>query len=94
MWDGVEERIRRRLAIWKRQYMSKGMRITLIKSTLASIPIYQLSLFRMPKLVVKRLDMEEDSVLWKGGGLDIFRIRDAYNLMVAPNPLVFPKKII
>ena len=81
IWDGVEERIRRRLAIWKMQYMSKGVRITLIKSTLASIPIYQLSLFRMPKLVVKRLDMEEDSVLWKGGGLDIFRIRDAYNLM-------------
>ncbi|RVX13136.1 putative mitochondrial protein [Vitis vinifera] len=31
MWDGVEERMRRRLALWKRQYMSKGGRITLIK---------------------------------------------------------------
>ena len=48
MWDWVEERMRRRLALWKRQYLSKGGRITLIKSTLASIPIYQLSLFRMP----------------------------------------------
>ncbi|RVX16394.1 LINE-1 reverse transcriptase-like [Vitis vinifera] len=45
MWDGVEERMRRRLALWKRQYISKGGRITLIKSTLASIPIYQLSFF-------------------------------------------------
>ena len=45
MWDGVEERMRRRLALWKRHYLSKGGRITLIKSTLASIPIYQLSLF-------------------------------------------------
>ncbi|RVW41121.1 hypothetical protein CK203_069690 [Vitis vinifera] len=35
MWDGVEERIRRRLALWKRQYISKGGRITLIKSALA-----------------------------------------------------------
>ncbi|KAL6331252.1 hypothetical protein AAG906_009680 [Vitis piasezkii] len=50
MWDGVEARMRRRLALWKRQYLSKGGRITLIKSTLASMPIYQLSLFRMPKL--------------------------------------------
>ncbi|RVW60935.1 Golgin candidate 5 [Vitis vinifera] len=24
MWDGVEERVRRRLALWKRQYISKG----------------------------------------------------------------------
>ena len=39
MWDGVEEKMRRRLALWKRQYISKGGRITLIKSTLASIPI-------------------------------------------------------
>ena len=27
-------------------------------------------------------------------GLDIFRIRDAYKLLAAPNPLVFPKKSI
>ena len=56
MWDGVEERMRRRLAQWKRQYISKGGRITLIKSTLASMPIYNLSLFRMPKIGAKRLE--------------------------------------
>ncbi|RVW82388.1 40S ribosomal protein S9-2 [Vitis vinifera] len=31
IWDGVEERMRKRLAQWKRQYISKGGRITLIK---------------------------------------------------------------
>ena len=40
MWDGVEERMRRRLDLWKRHYLSKGGRITLIKNTLASILIY------------------------------------------------------
>ena len=45
MWDGVEERMRRRLAMWTRQYIFKDGIITLIKSTLASMPIYQLSLF-------------------------------------------------
>ncbi|RVW31409.1 LINE-1 reverse transcriptase-like [Vitis vinifera] len=49
VWDGVEERMRWKLALWKRQYISKGGRITLIKSTLASMPLYQLSLFHMPK---------------------------------------------
>ncbi|KAJ9671525.1 hypothetical protein PVL29_025297 [Vitis rotundifolia] len=70
MWDGVEERMRRRLAIWKRQYLSKGGRITLIKSTLASIPIYQLSLFRMPKSVVRRLEKFQRDFLWGGGSLE------------------------
>ncbi|RVW54128.1 putative ribonuclease H protein [Vitis vinifera] len=31
IWDGVEERMRKRLAQWKRQYISKGGRLTLIK---------------------------------------------------------------
>ena len=66
-WDGVEERMRRRLARWKRQYLSKGGRITLIKSTLASIPIYQMSIFRMPKSVAKRLEKLQRDFLWGGG---------------------------
>ena len=41
-----------------------------------------------------RLTLEEDSMLWKGGDFDIFQIRVAYNLLVAPNPLVFPGKNI
>ena len=40
VWDGVEERFKKRLAMWKRQYISKGGRATLIKSTLSSLPIY------------------------------------------------------
>ncbi|RVX19195.1 Succinate dehydrogenase subunit 6, mitochondrial [Vitis vinifera] len=56
VWDGVEERMRWKLALWKRQYISKGGRITLIKSTLASMPLYQLSLFRMPRVVARRLE--------------------------------------
>ncbi|RVX21198.1 LINE-1 reverse transcriptase-like [Vitis vinifera] len=70
MWDGVEARMRRRLALWKKQYLSKGGRITLIKSTLASMPIYQLSLFRMPKLVAKRLEKLQRDFLWGGGSLE------------------------
>ncbi|KAJ9671012.1 hypothetical protein PVL29_027135 [Vitis rotundifolia] len=29
-WDGVDGRFRKRLTMWKRQYISKGGRITLI----------------------------------------------------------------
>ena len=68
VWDGVEERVRRRLALWKRQYISKGGRITLIKSTLASMLIYQMSLFRMPKIVARRLEKVQRDFLGHGGG--------------------------
>ena len=40
VWDGVEERFRRKLANWKRQYISKGGRLTLIRNTLSNLPIY------------------------------------------------------
>ncbi|RVW92209.1 putative ribonuclease H protein [Vitis vinifera] len=67
VWDGVEEKVRRRLARWKRQYISKGGRITLIRSVLASMSIYHMSLFRMPKSVAKRLDKVQRDFLWGGG---------------------------
>ncbi|RVW56699.1 putative ribonuclease H protein [Vitis vinifera] len=70
MWDGVEERVRRRLALWKRQYISKGRRITLIKSTLATMPIYQMSIFRMPKIVARRLEKVQRDFLWGRGNLE------------------------
>ena len=41
-----------------------------------------------------RVTPEEDSMLWKGGDSASFRIRVAYNLLVAPNPLVFQGKNI
>ena len=56
VWDSVEERFRKRLASWKTQYISKGGRITLIRSTLSSLPIYYLSLFRMSQKVCNRLE--------------------------------------
>ncbi|RVW77557.1 putative ribonuclease H protein [Vitis vinifera] len=64
VWDGMEEKVRRRLALWKRQYISKRWRITLIKSTLASMPLYQMSLFRMPKSVARRLEKLQRDFLW------------------------------
>ena len=70
VWDGVEERMRWKLALWKRQYISKGGRITLINSTLASMPLYQLSLFCMPKIVARRLEKLQRDFLWGGGNME------------------------
>ena len=70
VWDTVEERFRKRLSLWKRQYLSKGGRLTLLKSTLSSLPTYFLSLFVIPKKVCARLEKIQRDFLWGGGALE------------------------
>ena len=38
IWNPILEKIERRLAGWKKLYLSKGGRLTLLKSTLSSLP--------------------------------------------------------
>ena len=54
VWDAIEERFCKRLALWIKQYISKGGRLTLLRSTLSSLPIYFMSLFRLPRKVLLR----------------------------------------
>ena len=44
IWNLILEKIERKLAGWKKLYLSKGGRLTLLKSTLSSLPTYFLSL--------------------------------------------------
>lgn len=67
MGDGVEERLRKRPSLWNRSYISKGGRVTFVRSTLARMPIYQMSLARMSKAVVNRLEKIQRDFLWGGG---------------------------
>lgn len=50
IWNGIIERIEKRLAEWKQSYLSKDGRGTLIKSTLANLSTYFLSLFSIPSV--------------------------------------------
>ena len=70
VWDSVEERFRKRLVSWKLQYISKGGRATLIRSSLSSLPIYHLSLFRAPLKVCVRLERIQRQFLWGGSDLE------------------------
>ena len=45
IWNPILEKMEQRLAGWKRLYLSKGDRITLIKSTPSNLPTYFPSLF-------------------------------------------------
>ena len=56
MWNGVMEQMERRLACWKKLYLSKGGRVTLIKSTLSNLLTYYLSFFPVPVSVANRIE--------------------------------------
>ena len=70
VWNGVKECFRKRLPMWKRQYLSKGGRATLIRSTLSNLPIYFMSLLRLPSSVRRRLEQIQRYFLWGGGILE------------------------
>jgi hypothetical protein len=72
VWAGLEDMMSRRLAPWKRLYLSKGGRVTLIKSTLSNMSTYMLSLFPIPVDVVKRIEKIQRDFLW-GGMNDDFK---------------------
>ncbi len=66
IWNPVLEKMERRLAGWKRMYLSKGGKLTLIKSTLSNLPTYFRSLFHLPLRVAHLLEKLERYFLWSG----------------------------
>ena len=69
LWDPVVRKCERKLSTWKQRYLSFGGRVTLIQSTLSSIPIYFLSFFRLPSKTAAKLIKPQRRFPW-GGGLD------------------------
>ena len=56
IWNPIIEKIEHRLAGWQKMYLSKGDRLTLLKSMLSSMPTYYLSLFLILVSVAKRIE--------------------------------------
>ena len=64
IWNPILEKIEWKLAGWKKMYLSKGGRLTLLKSTLSSIPTYFLSLFTIPTHVANKIERLQRDFLW------------------------------
>ena len=64
IWNPILEKIERKLAEWKKLYLSKGGRLMLLKSTLSSLPTYFLSLFTIPTYVANKIEKLHRDFLW------------------------------
>jgi len=56
---------------WKRLYLSRVGRITLIKSILSNLSTYFLSLFPLPDSVPNQIEKLRQDLLWKGMGDEV-----------------------
>ncbi|XP_028072971.1 uncharacterized protein LOC114275175 [Camellia sinensis] len=63
-WKPVLDSVSSKLAGWKRRLLSFVGRLTLIKSVVTSLPIYYLSLFKMPSGVAKEIEKMKAASLW------------------------------
>ncbi|RVW70002.1 hypothetical protein CK203_065773 [Vitis vinifera] len=59
-WDGVEERMRRRLAQWKRQYISKGEELLLLRAPWPAYPSTSFHLFEFLRWWQKRIEKSKE----------------------------------
>ena len=64
IWNPILEKIQQKLTGWKKLYLSKGGRLTLLKSTLSSLPTYFLSLFIIPTHVANKIEKLQRDFLW------------------------------
>ena len=64
IWNPILEKVNRKLAAWKKLYLLKGGRLTLLKSTLSSLPTYFLSLFTIPTHVANKIEKLQRDFLW------------------------------
>ncbi|GJV13897.1 RNA-directed DNA polymerase, eukaryota, partial [Tanacetum coccineum] len=55
-WREVIDKMKHRLSKWKMKSLSIGGRLTLLKSVLGSIPIFNMSIFKVPLMVLKEME--------------------------------------
>ncbi|GKB13021.1 hypothetical protein Tco_0846944, partial [Tanacetum coccineum] len=55
-WKKVVDKVLSRLYRWKMKLLSIGGRLTLLKSMLGSMPIFHMSIFKVPSSILKSLE--------------------------------------
>lgn len=63
-WKPILEIIQNKLASWKASLLSRAGRLTLIKSVLNSLPVYYMSMFKLPKVVVNKIVKLQRRFFW------------------------------
>nr|KYP44565.1 hypothetical protein KK1_033912 [Cajanus cajan] len=63
-WQPVIRKFSKKLSTWRASSLSIAGRVCLINSVLTSLPLYFMSFYRMPKLVIKQLTKLQRNFWW------------------------------
>ena len=63
-WEPVVNKIKKKLTRWKGRFLSFAGRVCLLKSVLTFVPLYYMSLFKMPIIVSKDIMRIQRKFLW------------------------------
>ena len=69
-WKPVVKKVENRLASWKAKILSRAGKLTLIKSVLNSLPVYYMSMFKMPKAIAQKIVKLQRRFFWGGSSAD------------------------
>ncbi|KAJ4771126.1 RNA-directed DNA polymerase (reverse transcriptase)-related family protein [Rhynchospora pubera] len=63
------DKLTKRLSGWKARLLSRAGRVVLASSVLSTIPIFFMSVFKLPIWVIRQIDKIRRSFIWKGASL-------------------------
>ncbi|XP_057734865.1 uncharacterized protein LOC130950385 [Arachis stenosperma] len=63
-WKPIIDKVEEKLSSWKSKVLNKAEKLVLIKTILNSLPVYYLSLYKMPKAVAEKLISLQKKILW------------------------------
>lgn len=67
-WGFLIDKFGKKLQNWTGQLLSIGGRLTLTNAVLSAVPLYALSLYKLPAKVSKQFDRIRCQFLWQGTG--------------------------
>jgi hypothetical protein len=66
-WDFLLEKIENKLKGWQGSILSLGGRLVLLNSVMSSVPLYWMTVYRVPITIRKKIDKLRRRFLWFGG---------------------------
>jgi Reverse transcriptase (RNA-dependent DNA polymerase) len=66
VWMDLVHKVQSRLQVWKGKFLSLGEQVVLLNSVLSSIPLYYLSLYKVPSWCLLKIDRIRRYFLWAG----------------------------